>query len=100
MIQHTSEPGPGGIATAVATRGGRLEALLPAIEAAVATLERERDEAREALGELRIAYQALLARFEESQRARDALAAQQTGLREELAETARQLDGLIRVLRR
>jgi chromosome segregation ATPase len=99
VIDQTTEPGPGA-ATAVATGGGRLEALLPAIEAAVATLERERDEAREALGELRIAYQALLARFEESQRARDALAAQQTGLREELAETARQLDGLIRVLRR
>jgi predicted nucleic acid-binding Zn-ribbon protein len=95
-----SEPVPGGAAIAVAAGGGRFEALLPAIEAAVTALERERDEAREALGELRVAYQALLARFEESQRARDALAAQQTGLREELAETARQLDGLIRVLRR
>jgi chromosome segregation ATPase len=102
---------------------GRLDALLASAEAATRSwselgarcadleregaelresaqgLRRERDEAEEALGELRVAYEALLVQYETGQRAVDQLSAERDALREELAQAAEQLDRLIRTLR-
>jgi chromosome segregation ATPase len=112
-------------AVADATRAmrGRLDALLASAEAATRSwselgarcadleregaelretaqgLRRERDEAVEALGELRVAYEALLGQYETGQRAVDQLAAERDALRGELAQAAEQLDRLIRTLR-
>lgn len=118
--------GDGSAAAVVdATRAlrGRIDALLASMEAATRSwdelgarwagleregaelreaaqsLRRERDETEEALGELRVAYEALLVQYEAGQRAVDQLAAERDGLRAELAQAAEQLEQLIRALR-